>query len=111
VGISSQALSVTRAHVRFFPDEDEKAAFDLVVTDVLMPRGSGRSVVERLRAARPGLPALYVSGYTDAPPETLFAGGGPDAFLAKPFTLRELAARIRDLLRSSPSTQAPRHGT
>jgi len=37
----------------------------LVVTDVVMPDATGPSLVERLRASRPGLPVLYMSGYTD----------------------------------------------
>jgi PAS domain S-box-containing protein len=73
---------------------------DLVVTDVVMPGGSGPALVERLRAApraRP-LPVLYISGYTGdevvrqhlLPPE--------QPFLQKPFDGQALARQVRALL-------------
>jgi len=69
---------------------------DLIVTDAMMPGMSGRELVARARGAHPGLPALFVSGFTrDA------AGPGApegDEFLAKPFAVSELARRVRALL-------------
>ena len=70
----------------------------LVVTDVVMPGMSGKAVVESLRRQRPGLRALFVSGY---PQEVIARRGVLDGgieFLAKPFTPAVLAARVRAIL-------------
>jgi signal transduction histidine kinase len=45
--------------------ETNRAPIDLVITDVVMPQMGGREFARRLEAVRPGLPVLYMSGYTD----------------------------------------------
>jgi len=68
------------------------------VTDVIMPGMSGPDVARRLVALRAGLKVLFVSGYADA---ALGQHGVLEpgvAFLAKPFTVRELARKIRAVL-------------
>jgi signal transduction histidine kinase/CheY-like chemotaxis protein len=72
---------------------------DAVVTDVMLPGGmTGRQVAESLAAARPGLPIVYVSGYS----EDILAHRaqvGPDPRLvAKPFNREQLAAAVRAAL-------------
>ena len=63
---------------------------------------NGRVAVERLRVARPGLRALFVSGYThDNITERGVVTSGRD-FLAKPFTPNVLLARLREMLASPP---------
>jgi CheY-like chemotaxis protein len=73
-------------------------AVDAVVTDVVMPRLSGPDLVEKLRAARPDLPVIYVSGYTE---DRLLEEGALDEntrFLAKPFPLAALLTSLRQVL-------------
>jgi PAS domain S-box-containing protein len=71
---------------------------DLVVSDVVMPGGTGPELVQTLREARPGLRALFISGYADA----VFSkqGGLPrDAqFLQKPFTAIDLLIKVRQII-------------
>jgi PAS domain S-box-containing protein len=66
---------------------------DLVITDMAMPDGSGMTFVQRLRAERPSLPILFVTGLVDQP-----ALDG-ESVLAKPFTRQELANAVLRKLR------------
>jgi signal transduction histidine kinase len=77
----------------------------LLITDVVMPRVSGRDVAARLRQTRPQMRVLYMSGYSD--PSLAQQGlGEPDAaFLQKPFIATALAAKVRDVL-GPPATAA-----
>jgi CheY-like chemotaxis protein len=82
-------------------------AIDLLVTDVVMPGMSGRVVADRLVAARPDLKVLFMSGYTDgaiAHHGVLEAG---TAYLAKPFTVDTLAAKVRAVLDGTPDAAPP----
>jgi len=75
---------------------------DLLLTDVVMPGMRGGELAERLRADRPQLRVLFMTGYAaDAvtPPHPRSAG----ALIQKPFTPEALAARIRDVLDGLPS--------
>jgi PAS domain S-box-containing protein len=80
---------------------------DLLLTDVVMPGMGGRELAERLHAGQPGLPVLFMSGYTDD--EVLRRGHelpGP-GLLAKPFTIDTLVARVREAIGDGPSTRPP----
>ena len=70
----------------------------MLFTDVVMPGMNGRVLADRARALRPELPVLFTSGYTRnaiVHDGTLEAGL---AFLAKPFTVEQLAAKVRAVL-------------
>jgi len=75
---------------------------DLLLTDVVMPGGTGRELAHTLAARRPGLKVLFVSGYPEHGSEpgaafgTSMEPGAP--FLAKPFTRDALLRRLRELL-------------
>ena len=71
---------------------------DLLLTDVVMPRMSGRELAERLRAERPGLRVLFMSGYTDDAMLRQGVARPAGRFLQKPFTAQQLAAKIREVL-------------
>ena len=71
--------------------------FDVVVADLRMPGMSGRALGERLAVLQPGLPILYISGYTsDWQPE--LATRDTSAFLPKPFAESDLLQSLRTLL-------------
>jgi len=79
--------------------------FDAIVTDIAMPWSSGLSVMRAARRAGWRQPLIVMSGFYD--PETLhriMALGERVSFLLKPFTLRELYAALRGVLRREPAT-------
>jgi signal transduction histidine kinase/CheY-like chemotaxis protein len=72
----------------------------LVVTDVRLPRLTGKDLAARLRALSPGVAVLFCSGAGDAPLDELATGGdsiGCDT-INKPYRPRELASKVRQLL-------------
>jgi CheY-like chemotaxis protein len=72
-------------------------AVNLVIADVMMPEMGGSELARRLAVERPGLPILFLSGYTDDE-MTLRGLGPPSAFVQKPFTPDVLARRVREIL-------------
>jgi PAS domain S-box-containing protein len=71
---------------------------ELLLTDVMLPGMSGRELKERLDSFLPGLRCLYISGYTA---DVIAHRGVLEAdvhFLGKPFTMRALVAKVRDVL-------------
>ena len=71
---------------------------DLVISDVVMPEMNGRELADQLERLRPGLPVLFVSGYTeeDIVRSGMVEEGRP--FLPKPFTPDEIAATVGGIL-------------
>jgi PAS domain S-box-containing protein len=72
----------------------------LVLSDVVMPRMSGRQLAERLSPLRPETKILFMSGYTDSAVAQQHALEDRIAFLPKPFTPDDLARKVREVLDS-----------
>jgi two-component system, cell cycle sensor histidine kinase and response regulator CckA len=70
---------------------------DLIVTDVVMPELTGGQLVEQLRDRRPGLAAVFMSGYTDRPGSLPSDAG----FVSKPFSSRTLLEQVARVLEES----------
>ncbi len=79
-------------------DEETLRRIDLVVTDVVMPRLGGPELVRALRARRPELPVLFVSGYRETHALDEVIGTPNTGFLAKPFTPSVLLQAVHERL-------------
>jgi len=82
------------------------SVIDLMITDVVMPRMGGAKLAGQLRAFRPDLKVLFVSGYAEA---TVLRQGAIDlssSFLQKPFSLKTLARKIRKVIEGTAPSKA-----
>jgi CheY-like chemotaxis protein len=94
-GYAVVVAASTEEALRLF---EENPSIDVLLTDVVMPGGSGPQLAAQLADRRPGLKVVYMSGYTQ---EAIVHHGIVDpgiAFLHKPFTSESLARKIREVL-------------
>jgi DNA-binding response OmpR family regulator len=78
---------------------------DVVLLDLVLPDLDGLALLRAIRAARPQLPVIALTALDDMRSKLDGLDGGADDYVTKPFSIAELAARIRARLRSM------RHGT
>ena len=97
-GNGREALLLSEAH---------RGEIHLLLTDVVMPKMSGRELTERIRPLRPDLRILYMSGYIDDAilRHDVLEDGVP--FLQKPFTSEGLARKVREVLDSGEIPLTP----
>jgi CheY-like chemotaxis protein len=93
-----EVLSASNPNDAIEEAKDHTGIIDLLITDIVMPRMNGRVLSERLAEVYPHMKTLFVSGYT----ANVIADRGvlqDDVFfLSKPFSMEELAFKIRELL-------------
>ena len=90
-----------REAIELYESGEQRPA--ILVTDLVMPRMSGRELADELMRRQPDLRVLFISGYSsDAVMRQQVAEEGR-AFLQKPFTPVALARRIRELLDTAPT--------
>lgn len=80
--------------------------FDVVVLDLMLPRLDGMEVCRRLRAARPGMPILMLTARGSEDDKVRGLIEGADDYVTKPFSARELLARVRVLGRRVPVAES-----
>lgn len=85
---SPEALAVFR---------ERPHAFDLVITDYMMPDMKGDELARRLHGIRRDIPVVLCTGYGDIP-EPVLEKWGIDALLVKPYRIRDVACLVRGLL-------------
>ena len=70
----------------------------LIVSDVVMPEMDGPTLLTEIRKTKPNIKVIFISGYAKDAFENKLAGDEEFVFLAKPFTLKELSATVKDVL-------------
>jgi two-component system, OmpR family, response regulator len=98
VAIAGSGHAAMRAAQEFHPDA--------VVLDVVLPDCGGMEVLRRLRAHSPQVCVLFLSARAEAADRIAGISAGADDYLTKPFSLEEVVARLRGLLRRSGLAQA-----
>jgi CheY-like chemotaxis protein len=84
-----EALEIARAH---------EGSIELLITDMIMPKMTGRELAHKLKETRPGTGVLYISGYAGNALQNAGTLASEAAFLQKPFAPVTLMARVRELL-------------
>jgi two-component system cell cycle sensor histidine kinase/response regulator CckA len=71
---------------------------DLIVSDVVMPQMDGPTMYKHVREKWPAIKVIFVSGYTEDRLREQFTSGEVIYFLPKPFTLKQLAGKVKDVM-------------
>ena len=77
------------------------SVIDLVVSDVVMPEMDGPTLLNELRKVHPKLKIIFVSGYAEEAFEKHLTEGEEFAFLPKPFSLKQLATKVKEVLETA----------
>src|SRR5881296_583825 len=84
-----------------------KEAPDLVILDVMMPRMSGLDVCKQLKSKRPSLPIIMLTARGQEVDKVVGLELGADDYVTKPFSIRELLARVKAVMRRVSPAPAP----
>jgi len=83
------ALEITNEHL------DE---INLIISDVVMPKMDGPTMIKEVRTKRADIPVIFISGYAEDAFRRRVDTGEEAHFLLKPFTLKQLAAKVKEVL-------------
>jgi two-component system cell cycle sensor histidine kinase/response regulator CckA len=77
---------------------DANEAIDLLITDVVMPRMDGPTLVRQVREIHPGMKVIFISGYAEDTFRKRLDSDAEIHFLPKPFSLKQLAGRVKEAI-------------
>ena len=86
----------------------QQANYDLILLDLMLPGVSGREVLRAIRAKGQTSPVLVLTAVVDKTSIVSLLNAGADDYLAKPFDLGELLARVKALIRRGKGVSHPR---
>ena len=78
--------------------EKEGHRIELLISDVVMPQMDGPTMMAKVREMRPDMKVIFISGYTEDKFRDQLKAGEVVHFLGKPFTLKQLAGKVKDVL-------------
>jgi PAS domain S-box-containing protein len=93
-GGGEEALEIVR---------DPAVHIDLVITDVVMPNMDGPTLVRHVQDLKPGLAVIFMSGYAEEAFRKSEQSSEDIHFLPKPFGLKQLAAKVKEVLSGAPA--------
>jgi DNA-binding NtrC family response regulator len=96
LGYTPVGFTASAAAVEAFLADPQR--FDAVITDESMPGTSGSELIRKMRAIRPEMPIVLVSGYLNAAVVQRAREAGADEVLKKPLSARDLAASLARVL-------------
>jgi two-component system cell cycle sensor histidine kinase/response regulator CckA len=76
-----------------------QGSIDLMITDVVMPRMDGPTLIRRIRGLRPDMKVIFISGYAEDDFRRRLDQNADIYFLAKPFSLKQLAGKVKEVMR------------
>lgn len=76
---------------------------DLIVSDVMLPGESGLSMMQKIKAEHANIPVILLTARTDEIDRVMGLEMGADDYVTKPFSAREVVARVKARLRTSPT--------
>jgi two-component system, cell cycle sensor histidine kinase and response regulator CckA len=85
------ALEVLKGHT---------GKIDLIISDVMMPGIDGPTAMRAIKKERPEVKAIFISGYSEDKLRESFESGEEVHFLPKPFSLKQLAEKVKDVLKA-----------
>ena len=88
-------------------DKAKSEPFDAAVIDIMLPKMDGFTVIDKIRAAKINLPIIVLSAKDSVESKIKGLEKGGDDYLAKPFSLSELIARVQALLRRASAIAEP----
>ncbi len=94
-GMGYRVLAVESGECCMEAVKDPTVKVDLLITDIVMPEMSGKELIERVHALRPGLPVLFMSGYDRSTLASRKQSVTAEHFLQKPFDSQDLARSVR----------------
>jgi DNA-binding response OmpR family regulator len=110
-GLGSRGFVVTSAEDGLAGlDLARKLEVDVVLLDIMLPGMSGLEVLQEIRLAKPRLPVVALTALDDTRSKVAGLDAGADDYLTKPFSLEELAARVRARVRSRDDAGALKAG-
>lgn len=83
-------------------DKAVKVDCDLILLDLILPEGDGFAILREVRATRPTLPVIILTARGEEADRVEGLRLGADDYVVKPFSMRELLARVEAVLRRSP---------
>jgi DNA-binding response OmpR family regulator len=83
-----------------------RASFELMLLDLVLPGHSGFEILESVHKDRPGLPVIILTARGEESDRVKGLRLGADDYVVKPFSVRELLARVEAVLRRSPERAA-----